>query len=369
MKFLLEKSAEHLEKGLSLESDGKISQAHHKLLKAAEFLFKAAEKSEPSLKQQRVQRAESILKRAEALEKQIKQQEGRRATAEAESTGGASEWMVSEKPNVKLADIAGLEDAKDQIRIKMIYPFTHPEKAAKYGTKKGGGILLYGPPGTGKTMLAKAIAGEVDAAFYSIKPSQIMSKWVGEAEQNISGLFAEAKKNPRAVIFIDEVEALVPKRSGSHSTVMQRVVPQILGEMEGFSSGKQDESALLFLGATNEPWSLDEAIMRPGRFDEKIYVSLPNGKARTQIMKLHLKGRPLAGDVSLDDLAQVMKGYSGADIRRICEKACDIPFVESVKSGQDRDVAKQDFESVMKTIKPSVSIKALERFERFGIGK
>src|SRR3990172_2815800 len=142
----------------------------------------------------------------------------------------------------------------------------------------GGGVLLYGPPGTGKTMIAKAIAHEIDATFFVVSPAQVMSKWVGEAEQNIRKLFEAAKAEPTSVIFLDEIEALVPKRKSDSSTVMQRVVPQILQELEGFD--RTSERALLLVGATNQPWMLDEAILRPGRLDALVYVGLPDGPAR-----------------------------------------------------------------------------------------
>ncbi|MBT9165833.1 MAG: ATP-dependent zinc metalloprotease FtsH [Chloroflexi bacterium] len=365
MRFALEKSAEHLEKGLKLEQEGDLKGARYNLLEAAAFLYKAAEKSEPSLKRKRIERAESILQRAEALGQRLAGKPAWGVIPQAESAGGASEWMVFEKPDQRLRDVAGLEEVKEQIRIRMIYPFTHPELARRFGIKKGGGILLYGAPGTGKTMLARAVAGEIEAAFFTVKPSEVMSKWVGEAEQNIARLFSEARKHERAVIFIDEVESLIPRRRDSHSTVMQRVVPQILSEMEGFASGKESGKALLFMGATNEPWALDEAVLRPGRFDEKVYIPLPDFEARLEMLYFHLRDKPLSADVSLEELAQMLQGYSGADIRRICEKACDIPFVESVKTAEERDVEKRDLLSVMQQVKPSVSAKALERFERF----
>lgn len=365
MKFLLEKSAEHLEKGLKLEQESNFKEAKYNLLKAAEFLYKAAEKSEPSLKRMRIERADSIRERAKSLDYVLARKSTSGAVPQAESAEAASEWMVFEKPNLVLSDVAGLEEVKEQIRIRMIYPFTHPELARRFGIKKGGGILLYGPPGTGKTMLAKAVAGEIDAAFFTVKPSEIMSKWVGESEQNIAKLFTEARKHERSVIFIDEVESLIPKRSGSYSTVMQRVVPQILSEMEGFSSGRDTSKALLFMGATNEPWALDEAVLRPGRFDEKVYVPLPDFDARLAILYYHLKDKPLSTDISLEEITQMLEGYSGADIRRISEKTCDIPFVESVKTGVERDIEKRDILSVMKQAKPSVSPQTIDKFEKF----
>jgi len=364
MRFSLEKSAEHLEKGLVLEKEGDLKRARYNFLKAAEFLYKAAEKSEPPLRRKRIERAESILKRADDLSLVLSRKLSLGAVQQAEGAESTSSWMVFEKPNLSLSDVAGLEEVKEQIKVRMIYPFTHPDLARRFGIKRGGGILLYGPPGTGKTMLAKAVAGEIDAAFFTVKPSEIMSKWVGEAEQNIARLFTEARKYERAIIFIDEVESLIPKRSGSYSTVMQRVVPQILSEMEGFSSGKESGKALLFMGATNEPWSLDNAVLRPGRFDEKFYVPLPEFDARLEILYSHLKDKPLSPDISLEEIAQMLEGYSGADIRRICEKACDIPFVESVKTGEERDVERRDLLSMVQQVKPSVSRQAMEKFEK-----
>jgi transitional endoplasmic reticulum ATPase len=371
MRFLVDKSVEYLEKGLQQQRAGDLKGARYNLLKASEFLYKAAEKSEPPLKEGRIRQAEEILQRAEGLRQMLKRRQRNMLPLD-ESTSSsqlASEWMVVEKPEVGLDDVAGLEDVKEQIRIKMVYPFTHPQQAQRFQIKRGGGILLYGPPGTGKTMLAKAVASEINAAFFTVSPSDIMSKWVGEAEQNIARLFADARQHSRAVIFIDEVESLIPKRSCSGSTVMQRVVPQILAEMEGFSKEKRDETkALLFIGATNEPWSLDSAVLRPGRFDEKIYIPLPDLKARRQILALHLKGKPLSDDVSLDELAQMLEGYSGADIRRICEKASDIPFVESVKTGEERNIEMRDLLSAIHEVKPSVAAQAVEKFTKFSSG-
>jgi len=267
---------------------------------------------------------------------------------------------------VRFDDVAGLERVKEQIRLRLIYPFTYPEQAERFGIERGGGILLYGPPGTGKTLIARAVAGEVDAAFFSVKPSEVMSKWVGEAEQNVERLFAAARSYPRSVIFIDEVESLVPRRRSSGSTVMQRVVPQILAELEGF---EQREGALLFVGATNEPWTLDPAVLRPGRFDDKIYVPLPDGAARRRILELNLRDRPLAPDVDLNALAELLEGYSGADVVNICNKACAIPFIEAVERGVERDVTASDFRQVMAAVKPSVSRKEVRKYEGFRFGE
>ncbi len=365
MQFFVTKASEHLENGLRYQQAGNAEQARHHYLKASEYLFKAAKVSDGELKATRTRQAEELLKRAQALERAIAAGDGRRHEAAAEGGVEASPWLIAERPRVTFKDVAGLEAVKEQIRLRMVYPFTHPQQAQRYGVKSGGGLLLFGPPGTGKTLLARAVAGEIDAAFFTVKPSEIMSKWVGEAEQNIARLFAAAREYPRSIIFIDEVEALVPRRRASHSTVMQRVVPQILAEMEGF---EEHENALLFIGATNEPWALDSAVLRPGRFDEKIYIPLPDRAARQRILWLNLHDKP-APTVDLAELADLTQGYSGADIVHICEKARDIPFIEAVKTGQEREITIADFLTVLQETRPSVDPKDLRKFEAFARGE
>jgi len=366
MQFFLNRATEHLERGLERQREGDADQARYHYLKAAEYLFKAAKRAEGREKRRRTEQAEELLRRARALEEAISA--GRRVRREVATAAGWAEdlpWLVVERPQVRFNDVAGLEKVKEHIRLRMVYPFTHPELARRYGIKKGGGLLLFGPPGVGKTLLARAVAGEIDAPFFSVKPSDIMSKWVGEAEQNIAKLFSAARRFPRAVIFIDEVEALIPKRRRSQSTVMQRVVPQILSEMEGF---ERHEGALLFIGATNEPWMLDPAVLRPGRFDEKIYVPLPDLPARRRILEMNLRGKPLAPDVDIGELAELMEGYSGADIVNVCRKVADAAFLKAVKAGVDRPIRMSDFLSALHEVHPSVVPKDLRRFEEFAEG-
>ncbi len=275
----------------------------------------------------------------------------------------AEDWIVRDKPTVGFDDIAGLEDVKQEIRVKMIYPFLHAELAKQYGIGAGGGILLYGPPGTGKTMIAKAIAKEIDATFFLVSPAQIMSKWVGEAEQNIRKLFEAAKAEPMSVIFLDETEALVPKRASDSSTVMQRVVPQILQELEGFD--RASERALLFVGATNRPWMLDEAVMRPGRLDARVYVPLPDAPARFRLLEIYFEGRPLAPEVDFGLICDRLAGYSGADIKAIANEAAELPFLEAVGGAAPRSIAQVDIIKVIEATRPSVHPSDLVRFEKF----
>jgi transitional endoplasmic reticulum ATPase len=356
--------------GFAALKRGEYEPARLYLLEAARVMAERATQSTGELRAGQEQVAKELLDLAKSLKgrKPTRRAEGGRPAATAASAAGEEEnapkdWRVRERPSVTFEDIAGLDEAKAAIRLRMIYPYTHPHLAKKYAVRTGGGVLLYGPPGTGKTLLAKAVAGEIDAAFFNVKPSEIMSKWVGEAEQNIARLFAEAKAEPRAVIFIDEVEALVPRRREQSSTVMQRVVPQILQELEGFD--KTAARALLFVGATNEPWSLDPAVMRPGRFDEKVYIPLPDREARRDILDMNLKGLPLGPDVDLDRLADLLEGYSGADLANLCHKAAESVFLEVLPTQEERDLMMGDFLAVAERLRPSVSPKDLAKFEQF----
>jgi SpoVK/Ycf46/Vps4 family AAA+-type ATPase len=289
---------------------------------------------------------------------------GESGDAEREGEGGAEKWIVREKPSLRFADVAGLDEVKEEIRLKMIYPFAHPELAEKFDIRAGGGVLLYGPPGTGKTMLAKATAGEIEATFFRISPADVLSKWVGEAEQNLKKLFDAAAAEERSIIFIDEIEALIPARRDEGSSVMQRVVPQILQGMEGFDN--KSSSAVMFMGATNVPWQLDPAVLRPGRFDQKIYIPLPDLAARRKMLELYLSKRPLADGIDLDQLASRLEGFSGADIKYICDRAAVIPFLQSVARGEDGDITPAILDDVVGETNPSVSREQVARFDHWG---
>lgn len=359
------------QKGLDARRAGQWEPARIYFLEAARSVLELSKQAAtPDLKEARRQMAQRLLELARdcsdaAAERRPRNATSRRGQAQGSAEGGSSanatDWMLKEKPSVRFTDVAGLEDVKEEIRLKMIYPFTHPELAERFGISAGGGVLLYGPPGTGKTLLARATAGEIDAAFFTVSAADVLSKWVGEAEQNIKKLFDAATSEPRSIIFIDEIESLVPARRDEGSSVMQRVVPQILQGMEGF--GKKKGQAVLFMGATNLPWQLDPAVLRPGRFDEKVYIPLPDEPARLRMLELYLAHRPIAADVELAALASRLAGYSGADIRHLCDRAAMIPFMQSVATGQESDITPAMIDSVLSDIRPSVSADAVKRFE------
>lgn len=361
MRFYLEAYQEQLNLAKESYLQGNLRQARHHFLKAAEYLMKLAKESTGKMKEIRFKNAKKLLQISQRLKAKPPEQKVREIEEEEEVS--AEEWIVKEKPDISFDDIAGLEDVKEQIKIKMIYPFLYPELAQKYRVKSGGGVLLFGPPGTGKTILSKAIARELDATFFLISPSDVLNKWVGESEKNVRRLFEMARSCQRAVIFIDEVEALLPKRHTTQSTIMQRVVPQLLSEIDGFY--KEKRRNVLLIGATNEPWAIDHAMLRPGRFDEKIYIGLPDFEARRKILELNLKDIPLSDDVNLDEIAQRLDGYSGADIAYLCKKVSEKVFVEAIKQEVSRNIMMQDFEDILRNLPKSVTQKELEKFEKF----
>jgi transitional endoplasmic reticulum ATPase len=361
------------QKGLDARRAGQWESARIYLLEAARAMAALSKEAHgDELREARRQTANKLLELARDCEnaktqRRAKPQGGRsvaRAASGAEEGDdgkSAQSWIVREKPGIRFDDVAGLDQVKEDIRLKMIYPFQHPELAERFGVRPGGGVLLYGPPGTGKTMLAKATAGEVDATFFRISPADIMSKWVGEAEQNVKKLFDAATAEPRAIIFIDEIEALVPARRDEGSSVMQRVVPQILQGMEGFD--EKTVSPILFMGATNVPWQLDPAVLRPGRFDEKIYIPLPDLPARRKMLEMYLGKRPVDDAVKFDELAKRLDGYSGADIKYICDRAATIPFLQSVATGQEGQITVEILDDAIADTRPSVTEPVLKRFE------
>ncbi len=355
------------DKGLAAYRKGDYAAAKPYLIQAAECMVELAEEAKTrDLRDQHEAYAHELIDLAKDCDRAAAEKRPARSKAgEADESGtDASDWIVRDKPTIGFDDIAGLGEVKEEIRLKMIYPFQHPELARRYGVRTGGGVLLYGPPGTGKTMLAKAIAHEIDATFFVISPAQVLSKWVGEAEQNVRKLFDAAKAEPKAVIFIDEIEALVPKRRSGASTVMQRVVPQILQELEGFDS--RGDRCLLFVGATNRPWMLDEAVLRPGRFDSRVYIPLPDAPARYRLVEMYLvEKRPVADDVDVGRLCDRLEGYSGADIKSIAGRAAAVPFMEAIGGAEPRPITMADITSVIEETLPSVHKHDLTRFEAF----
>jgi SpoVK/Ycf46/Vps4 family AAA+-type ATPase len=272
-------------------------------------------------------------------------------TAQGETEQIESRYALKEVPKTTFDDIAGLEEVKEAVMYKVIYPRQNPELYDTFKKRSGGGILLYGLPGTGKTLIAEAIAHETNATFFPIKCSDIGSKWFGETEQNIRSIFEEARQAENAVIFFDEIEAYASNRR--ENSAMERSIPEFLAQMQGIGAS-EERNRILIIGATNKPWRLDGAFLRPGRFDEKIYVPLPCEKARKQIMQLRLDGVP-SENINLEDFAYRTAGYNGADIDYLCEKAKEFAIKRVIANqSAEKLLTLEDFEKAFSLIKSSV---------------
>ena len=254
--------------------------------------------------------------------------------------------LVSRSENkITFKDIGGLEELKEEISFKIIEPFNNPDLFKYYGKQAGGGILMYGPPGCGKSLIAMATANEANVNFIHVKSSDLKSKFVGETEKNIAELFQQARDAQPTIIFFDEFESLGADRSESHAHE-KNMVAQLLTEMDGM--GAKDQQILL-LAATNEPWSIDPALRREGRFGSTIFIPPPDLKAKEHILKLQMKKRPTE-NLDYSKLAELSQGFSGADLKSVCEIATNIPLKESMRTKKRRKINMQDMETGIENI-------------------
>jgi transitional endoplasmic reticulum ATPase len=262
-------------------------------------------------------------------------------------------------PDVGWDDVGGLEEAKRALREGIELPLRHPEAFRRLGIRPAKGFLLFGPPGTGKTLLAKAVAREAEANFIATKSADLLSKWYGESEQQVSRLFSRARQVAPAIIFIDELDSLAPARGGGlgEPAVTERVVNTILAEMDGL----EELQGVVVVGATNRPTLLDPALLRPGRLDDLVYVPVPDRDARLTILRIHTSAMPLGEDVDLASLAERTRGYTGADLEDLVRRAGLHALRESLES--DR-VTMRLFEAALGDTRPSVTPEMEEEYRR-----
>jgi AAA+ superfamily predicted ATPase len=257
-------------------------------------------------------------------------------------------WSV-EQARVTLADVGGMKQVKERLDAAFLAPLRNPGLRQLYGKRLGGGLLLYGPPGCGKTFLARAVAGEMDARFLSVGLSDVLDMYVGSSERNLHELFDLARSEAPVVLFLDEIDALGQRRSLSRSAGMRGQVNQLLTELDGIDSGND---GVFVLAATNQPWDVDPALRRPGRFDRMLLVLPPDREARVAVFRYHLRHRPVAG-IDLTRLAKQTEGYSGADIAHICETASERALLDSVRTGEARLITMADVQRAAAEVRPS----------------
>jgi vacuolar protein-sorting-associated protein 4 len=390
----------------------------HYAIAAQYFLLVVKYNKNPAMVSNLKTSAVQYCKRAEELKKQLnskdqagdgnqvtksKSGKGQSRDDEADalkaSLGGA---ILEEKPNVKWDDVAGLEGAKDALKEAVILPVKFPQFFT--GKRKPwSGILLYGPPGTGKSYLAKAVATEADSTFFSVSSSDLVSKWMGESERLVNGLFQLARERAPSIIFIDEIDALCSTRGEGESEAARRIKTEFLVQMQGV--GKDDGKRVLLLGATNLPYSLDQAVRR--RFDKRIYIPLPEPSARAKMFKIHLGDTPNElTPADFEELGAQTEGFSGSDIATLVKDVLFQPVRKTQEAthfkplrGKDGKeyllpcspgdtgaipatlqeladqnladkvqppmITKTDFEKVLLRARPTVSTRDLETYENF----
>ena len=262
---------------------------------------------------------------------------------------------------ISYEDIGGLKNEVQKVREMIELPLRHPEIFERIGIEAPKGVLLHGPPGTGKTLLAKAVANETNANFYSIGGPEIISKFYGESEERLREIFKQAEQNAPSIIFIDEIDSIAPKREEVSGDVEKRVVSQLLTLMDGISS----RGKIVVIGATNRPNALDPALRRPGRFDREIEIGIPDEQGRLDILLIHTRGMPLTQDVSLESIAKVTHGFVGADLESLSKEAAMrslrrvLPEINLEQSNIPAEilnrikVTKQDFDEVLRDVQPS----------------
>ncbi len=282
--------------------------------------------------------------REEDLEKELK-------VPQIGPAGGAAPEVSPflERPDMRFEQVGGMDAVKEEIRIKIIQPLQNPDLFKAFGKKAGGGILMYGPPGCGKTYLSRATAGEIQSNFISVGIEEIMDMWLGNSEKNLHEKFETARRHNPCVLFFDEIDALGSKRNDLKQSAGRTVINQFLKELDGIQSNNE---GLLILGATNSPWHMDSAFLRPGRFDRIIFVPPPDAPARLKILELMLADKP-SGKLDIQKVAAKTENFSGADLKALVDMVVEDKLRQSMKSGKVESIQTKDLLQVVKKVRPS----------------
>ncbi|UQX86649.1 AAA family ATPase [Jatrophihabitans telluris] len=270
-----------------------------------------------------------------------------------DGSGGSTDDPAFEvtREELTLADVGGMKEVKDRLTASFLAPLRNPDLRRLYGKSLRGGLLLYGPPGCGKTFIARALAGELKAKFMSIGLADVLDPYLGNSERNLHDAFELARREAPCVLFFDEIDALAQRRTQTRNSGLRGSVNQLLTELDGVNGVNE---GVFVLGATNQPWDIDPAMRRPGRFDRMVLVLPPDQPAREAIFRHHLKERPIEG-IDLGKLAKASDGLSGADIAYVCELAAEKALLDGVQSGEARLIVMADVLFALEQVSPSTS--------------
>lgn len=356
--ILRQELSREVDQAKKLENEGKNKEASEHYLRASEIYRRIAYNAPK-------EKSEEMFGFASKYETVGKVLVGNKPSEQEEMINS---MIVLQKPDVNWDGIGGLDEAKQNIREAIIMPFV--QEKPDY-VKSPRTILLYGPPGSGKTMLAKASSNTLDATFFEARMPTLLSKYFGESQKLINALFAKAKEKQPSLIFIDELDSVAMNRDSDIDESTRRVLSQLLTEIEGFNT-KKDER-MLIMGATNKPWDLDDAVI--SRFQKRIYVPLPGDRARRAILQIHLEGADLE-KIEMNSVVERTRGFSGRDLASICQEAItnmvreQNPSIEKLTvkeletySLKYRPMEGKDFDNAFEKVKPSTSLKEIEKYE------
>lgn len=335
-------------------------------LHAARCLLEVASLSQGDTRDSQLSQVQDLVNKASALKTGTHKAGDQEKNPASDASASKSDQQVF-KPikdtGVSFDDIAGLESVKQEVFELVIQPMRKPELYKMYRISAGGGILMFGLPGTGKTMIARAIAHEVSASFYHVRASDLKEKWVGSSERNIAALFEQVRSEKTAVLFIDEFDGIGGKVHSGSSSSEQAISAELKSQMDGFE--KDPDRITLLLGATNNPWSIDTAFLRSGRFSRMIYVPLPDAPARSFLLKAHFKGVPLSDDVDFDQLTRYTDGFSGADLVTFCNKVKISGAMRADQVNRISDITMADFHEVRAEFRSTVYQQDIDAMKEF----
>jgi vacuolar protein-sorting-associated protein 4 len=385
---------ELLETAVDLDAKGMVKEASEYYLSGSKILLKLAKAASlPSIRKHYYERAQECVKRVREIsgisepsgEQEVRtishQEKNSKFDSRKRPTSASTEddqeraklqdmikrTITTRKPNVRMSDVAGLDEVKNTIHDAVVTPIKHPELFKGKARQPWKGILLYGPAGCGKTLIAKAVATEAEATFFNVSAGNMVSKWLGESERLVMTLFEMAREHQPSVIFLDELDSIGVSRSANDLGGERRLKTQLLTELQGLSSDINERVTLI--GATNLPWEIDFALL--SRFEKRILVPLPDERARERIFHVHMEDIEVASDVEFSELAELTDGFSGRDISVVCREASMEPIRDLKREGkleqedaitEIRCVKRQDFIKALETIKPTAKQNHLQKY-------